>query len=153
MNIAARVFIVGLILAAASWELRADEEKKQPKDQLTDFTYLHKYWGLRLKAISILPVRKVKDEEFADIQMLFEFERDLTYGEVSDLRDAILFPNKKVGFFFQDKDNIIFYESRAYFVEGQVSGFKGDAIRLRTLDISPVTVLKAKKMIARQAEQ
>src|ERR1700677_1364122 len=157
MNMAARIIIVGLILAAASWELRASEDKDKEKEKTApkagagDFTYLQRYWGLQLKDSAILPVRKTKfDGDYVDIELLFEFEKDLTFSELYELRDALT--SAKMHFVVQDKNNIIFAESKTFKVEGQITGFKGDAILIRTEDVRPATFLRAQKMIARQAE-
>jgi hypothetical protein len=157
MNRAARVIIVGFILTAASWELRADEDKEKEKDKPAlkagagDFTYLQRYWGLQLKDSLILPLRKTKfDGDYIDIELLFEFEKDLTFSELLELRDALNLA--RVHFVFQDKNKIIFAESKKFKIEGQITGFKGDAFLIRTEDIRPATFLRAQKMIARQAE-
>ena len=95
-----------------------------------DFEYLTKTWGLKPKSVSHIGLK-------SEYTFVFEFTKDLKPEEVKKLKEDL--GHGKVGgsptlaLYAFDKDNVAVEKRSDFFVTGEVTGVKGDAIRMRAV--------------------
>jgi len=133
----------------------ADEEKKE-SDIKVDLSYLEKKWGIKCKSHKI-----DASPGYKKVTFLLEFTKEVE--NLEELRAAFVYrvqnrhatpkPNPPLWFYFFDEDNVFVFKSHPLVIEGEVSGKKGDAIRVSIAGIQPWDFAKIRKIEARPAEK
>ena len=119
----ARVFLP-MFLFAVSLPAWGGEDKAEDAIKM-DLSYLEKTWGLKCKSHRITDNLGQKNVIF-----LLEFTKDVE--NLKELRAAFSVPalNPALVFYFFDEDNVLVHKSVIAMIQGEVTGKKGDAIRV-----------------------
>jgi hypothetical protein len=119
-----------------------------------DLSYLKQTWGLECKS------QKVERNYGlgGGMQMTFrlEFTRDLP--NLKEIREQLTAREPKssdsaLWFYFFDGDNVVIYKTPPNKIEGEVTGVKGDAIRVSIFAIGEDILEKTQKIEVRPGEK
>jgi len=160
----ARVFLPVFVFAVSLPLLADEEKKKDAKDDIkVDLSYLEKTWGIKCKShrIADSPGRQGDKQ----VTFLLEFTKDVE--NLEELRAAFKVKVNMLGpvivrdaptswplwFYFFDEDNVVVYKSPPNAIEGEISGKKGDVIRVRVVHITSNDFKKILKVEARPEEK
>jgi hypothetical protein len=115
-----------MVFAVAVCTSDAQDTKKDPTaiDGIKfDLTYVEKTWGIIVKSLAL----KEADPKLArEIHMLWEFGKDV--DDIRGLTDALA--KEQLLFYCFDKDNVVLGKTAVWKTEGEITGKKGDAIRV-----------------------
>ena len=146
--------ICAVLLPASHMPVQADE----PQSAITcKMDYIEKTWGLMLKSSKIVPGQNAPSPG-PSIVLLLEFAKDL--DDLTTLKAALgqvpgqgrkSRPPPTLRFYFFDEDNVTLGQGIQFSTQGEVTGKKGDAIRV-TVHSFPAALSTIKKIEARPAE-
>ena len=122
-----------------------------------DLSYLEKTWGIKCKTHRVTGI----DYGNKEVKFLLEFTKDVE--NLKELREAFtpVVPGGIRGvrstwplwFYFFDEDNVFVYKSPVNAIEGEVTGKKGDAIRVSVANIQPNDFNKTRKIEAQPGDK
>jgi len=132
-----------------------------------DLSYFENVWGLKKKDFAaeawpdsqrkLINNRILTAGRFAYV---LEFSKDIHNYDLDTLRNYLFFPEGKIRHVFFDADNVAINAmvTHAYLVQGEVSGVKGDVIRvfvefghdIEILKTDARGIVQAKKVSARR---
>jgi hypothetical protein len=150
----ARFFLPAFLLIVSSSAL-ADDEKKENGPKV-DLSYLRNMWGLECKSQKV--ERYFGGGGGKQITFRLEFTRDVPNNFKERLREQLTARESKssdaaLWFYFFDGENVAVYKTPPNKIEGEVTGVKGDAIRLSIVAISDEILDKAQKIEVRPGEK
>jgi hypothetical protein len=117
--------------------------------------YLEKTWGLKAKSITIPPAPAKSTANLETFKLVLEFTKDI--DDLKTLK-AALEPNPSKGqpitlyFYYFDEENVSLGKTYVRSVEGEITGKKGDAIRVYVDVINAPQLAKTKKIEARPVD-
>jgi hypothetical protein len=158
----ASALLVALVGVAAGGK----EEKPIKSDKLkVNLDYLEKTWGMKYKSHTAASSR---DATAGQVTILVEFTKDVE--DVKALREAldgskslgvrrvrgkgkevVEKADSKLWFYLFDSDNVLVQKVHVTSIDGELSGVKGDRVRLR-VQFSADKFEKGEKLEARPAE-
>jgi hypothetical protein len=122
-----------------------------------DLTYFESVWGLKVKSFSA----EVLDQKLPDggvravgrIVYTLEFGMDIANYDLDEFQRLLIFrkdgEERKIRHIFFDDDNVAFYVQYNYqFLEGDVSGVKGESFRI-IVEMRPDALQQARRMVVR----
>jgi hypothetical protein len=169
-----RTLIGGLIIVAltAAGAFSQDQAKTGPLQTTPfliqdDLSYFANVWGLRKVSFSaerFVPLdRKIlggKIQAQGRLTYILEFDRDIHNYDLEALQRLFVFQDNRLRHVFFDADNIAINSITpiGYLMQGELSGVKGDVIRvtidfgqdLEIMSIDPRGVDQARKVAARR---
>ena len=152
----ARAF-VPMFLFAVSLPALAGEDKKEDAIKV-DMSYLEKTWGIKCKSHKVAANNAFRGAQ--TVTFLLEFTKNVE--NLKELREAftpVRFgtsrpPNQTdpLLFYFFDEENVFVFKSPPHRLEGEVTGKKGDAIRVSVPIHDDALFKKTRKIVARPKE-
>jgi hypothetical protein len=119
-----------------------DQDQPKKDDPKVDLSYLEKTWGLQLKAQKVGGGQITFRLEFTkDVENLTELRQAFRPGTSTQSEWALVF-------YFLDDENVVITKYPPGTIEGEITGQKGDAIRV-TIQFPNKTA----KIIARPGEK
>jgi hypothetical protein len=124
-----------VLLACCTLASAGRGKKKEPKVEVPEVNeigvkvdYLDKTWGLKSKSYKVNSYRSC-----SDITLVLEFTKDVP--NLSEIRQALGIGAKErstalVWLYIFDEENVVVGKTKDYLVYGELTGVKGDAIRL-----------------------
>lgn len=132
---------------------RLADEKKETTIKV-NMSYLEGTWGLFCKS------QKMEDSSAGQggKQITFRLEFARVVPNVKELREAFTprqpnSPDSALWFYLFDDENVVVYKTPPNKVEGEVTGKRGDAIRVTIFSLQRTTLDKTKKIEARPGEK
>ena len=151
-------FLSAFIITFATAGLAFSQEG-QPKavTATLDLSYYQNAWGMKVKSTTLdFLDQKMPDgsmRSVARISYTLEFGRDIVNYDLDELQRTVVFrkdgEERKIRHIFFDEDNVAFFVQYAYqFLDGDVSGVKGESFRI-ILELRPDVVQASKRIVAR----
>ena len=118
-----------------------------------DLSYLEKTWGLKYKSSGV----GNRNNGFEEVVIVLEFTKDVEkLQELQTALDPRFYSNTLLWFYFFDAENVFVCKLHVNAIEGEVTGKKGDAIRVSILNnpnINPDLLKKSRKIEARPEQK
>jgi hypothetical protein len=120
-----------------------------------DASHFEKVPGIKVKSYSVNRITNRADTKFLQITLLLEFAKDVKDEELKAVKDAFTVDSSKFEFVALDGDSVVIAHGPSagpanYVIEGEMTGAKGDAFRLK-IGFDSVVTAKAKKVVVREA--
>ena len=130
---------------------RAPKKEYAPK---VDLSYLKQTWGLECKSQKV----ERNNGPGGSMQMTFRLEFTRDVPNLKEIREQLTAREPKssdsaLWFYFFDGENVVVYKTPPNKIEGEVTGVKGDAIRVTIFALSDPLLDKTQKIEARPGER
>jgi hypothetical protein len=170
-----RASLAGLLIVCLASTLALSQEPQKgdpppppiPFPIPDDLSYFENVWGLKKKDFAAEAwhdsQRKLVNNRILTagrFVYVLEFTRDIHNYDLDTLKAFLFFPDNKIRHVFFDADNVAINSmvTYGYLVQGEVSGVKGDSLRvvvdfghdLEIMKADPRGIVQARKLAARR---